>query len=50
MRQEGRFKLENLKEERGITIQDCKKVFTHSKVLFEMGKYKGKSKDMLFSQ
>lgn len=42
LRQEREFTLEKLQEERGITIQDCKKLFTYGKVYFEMGEYKCK--------
>lgn len=30
-----------MNEERGITLQDCKKLFNYAKVQYEMGKYKG---------
>ena len=42
LRQERGFTLERLNEERGITIADCKKVFTYAKTQYEMGRYKGK--------
>ena len=42
LRQEKEFTLESLKESRGITFADCKKVFAFAKVQYEMGKYKGK--------
>lgn len=42
MRSEKGFTLERLNEDRGITINDCKKVFRYAKMQYEMGKYKGK--------
>lgn len=44
LRQERGFTLEKLNDERGITIGDCKKVFTYAKTQYEMGRYKGKVK------
>lgn len=43
LRQERGFTLERLSEDRGITLNDCKKVFAYSKTQYEMGKYKGKN-------
>lgn len=42
LRAERGFTLEKLNEDRGITIQDCKKVFAYAKIQYEIGKYKGK--------
>lgn len=42
LRAERAFTLEKLTETHGLTLLDCKKVFAHSKVLYESGKYKGK--------
>lgn len=42
LRAERGFTLEKLSEDRGITSQDCKKLFTYAKVLYDQGKHKGK--------
>ncbi len=42
LRQEREFTLEKLEKERGVTIQDCKKLFAYGKIYFEMGEYKCK--------
>lgn len=41
LRQEKGFTLERLYEDRGITLSDCKRVFTFAKQQYEMGRYKG---------
>ena len=41
MRYERGFTLEKLNEDRGVTHNDCKKLFAYAKVLYEQGKYKG---------
>lgn len=47
LRQEKEFTLERLNEDRGITLADCKKVFSYAKLQYEMGKYKGKKLDQV---
>lgn len=39
LRAEKGFTLERLSEDKGITIADCKKVFSFAKMQYEMGKY-----------
>jgi hypothetical protein len=43
LRSERAFTLEKLSETHQLTLNDCKKIFAHSKVLYESGKYKGKA-------
>lgn len=49
LRSEHRFTLESLKKEKGITIYDCQKLQNYAKILYEQGKYKGKSKWSVFT-
>lgn len=42
LRTEREFTLEKLQEEKGINLQDCKKLFSYAKVLYEKGEYKSK--------
>lgn len=44
LRQERGFFLEKLNEQYGVTLNDCKKVFTYAKNQYEMGKYKDAEK------
>lgn len=48
LRKESAFTLDRLNEQYGITLSDCKKVFTYAKNQYEMGKYKEAEK-LLFS-
>ena len=48
LREDHRFTLESLKKEKGITIGDCQKLQNYAKILYEQGKYKGKSKWSVF--
>ena len=43
LREEHKFTLEFLKKDFNITIQDCISTQKHAKILYEQGKYKGKS-------
>ena len=36
LRAERNFTLEKLSEEKGITVNDCKKLFSYAKVLYEL--------------
>jgi hypothetical protein len=48
LRKESAFTLDRLNEQLGITLSDCKKVFSYAKSQYEMGKYKDAEK-LLFS-
>eukprot|EP00347_Sterkiella_histriomuscorum_P020231 403338592 len=40
LREARQFTLEKLQEDRGITLQDCRKLFDYAKLQYEMGEYK----------
>ena len=40
LREERRFTLQALTEDRAITVNDCRRLFAYAKVLYELGDYK----------
>ena len=43
LREEHQFTLESLRKEYKVTVEDCQHLQQHAKILFESGKYQGKS-------